>query len=495
MKKILIELCRTALPLLILLVGSLGCFALYEMRSIPAEKTPEKTDAPVVEIAPIRQNHGGFDIVVSGEVVPYREIQISAEVCGRIVTDNIRSGFFVEKGALLLEIDPTNYQLDSRRYKEQVKQVGIQIDENAVEMANIQRLIELTQQDLLLQKKECDRMASLIQSHAVSESEFETAKRNVLTAELALAQLENQSNLLRQKRINLESEQESSRIQSDRAEEDLLRTKIFAPCDGVILRDETEPGNYVSVGQSLFYLEDVSKVEVRCQLQTKDIFWLWAQQQQSGPDRSSKQSRYRIPESPVKISYSIEGQTFFWSGILKRFDGHGLNASTRTAPVLIEVPNPENVVSVDVLQPIEISRSETGAAQRGRGAGEREAESLYRLRYENGSEKTFSPPSLARGNFVSVSIHVEPDVALWRVPTDAVRPGNKIYVTSGDRLEIHDIHVVQRNGSETIFRPGSGKLNPDDFLVVSPIGSVEQGMAIRVRERIAVAEGNHIVHK
>ena len=49
-----------------------------------------------------------------GVVVPFREIELAAEVAGRIVErdERCRAGNFVTQGTLLARIDPQDYQLE-----------------------------------------------------------------------------------------------------------------------------------------------------------------------------------------------------------------------------------------------------------------------------------------------------------------------------------------------------------------------------------------------
>lgn len=446
------EIFRIALPLSILAAGLVACVILYEMRIRPSEHVVEKSEAPTVETVPILSKTGGFEIVLGGEVVPYREIEIAAEVCGRLVTDRARAGHFARKGDLLLEIDPTNYELDVRRLTEEARQAEIRLEENAVETENVRLLTELARQEHALQIKERDRIVILVRKHAVSESEHDAAERNLIAARRTLAELENQAKLLEQKRGDLQSTLKQAEILLARAGEDLKRCRIVAPCDGMIVRDHSEPGNYVSVGRSLFVFEDVTKVEVRCRLRAKELYWLWLQQ--SGketpdalPEDVLSRSCYEIPETKVAVSWTIEGRTWNWKGKLSRYDGHGIDAATRTAAVRIEIPAPRDALA-------------------------------------SGPNHEIVPPALARGVYVTASIHVDPGVPLWRVPTAALRAGNKIYAAENERLEIHDVQVVQRNKDFSVIRMLSSETFPA-FCVVSPLASPRHGMPIRLLENAA----------
>lgn len=440
----LIETLRFLAPLLILACCGVGCYTLYEMRLQPAVHPIETREPPIVETVQLTPVSGGFEILTHGEVVPYREIEIAAELSGRIVADHARSGKYVQKGELLVEIDPTYYDIELRRRTEELNQAEILIGENTLETENVTQLISLARENLTLQINEETRIAKLVSSNTVSESEHDTAKLGVVTAQRELREYENSLALLRQKKSSLQSSRDQATIALERVREELRRTRIHAPCDGVIVKDFTEAGNYVTAGQSLLLFEDMTKTEVKCRLQTKDLYWLWLQQSRlHAESEQPERDRYEIPHAPVKVSWTIGGRSWFWEGVLSRYETSGIDAGSRSVPVRIEIPQPRNALLMQ--------------------------ENVY----------DSSPPNLSRGVFVTVSIHVEPGLALWEVPSAAIRPGDKIFLAERDRLEICDVTVVQRDKDRSVIQmPCEHFTSPS--CVVSPISQPRHGMVIRV---------------
>ena len=80
-------------------------------------KKPSQAALPVVEVSPIREHAGGIDFEVDGVVIPFREVEVPAQVAGQISfkSDNCRIGRTVKRGEILLRIDPYDFQLEVRK--------------------------------------------------------------------------------------------------------------------------------------------------------------------------------------------------------------------------------------------------------------------------------------------------------------------------------------------------------------------------------------------
>ncbi len=70
-----------------------------------------------------------LDIEIDGIVTPFREIEVAAEVGGRIAKkeDVFRAGNFVSEGVRLIEIDRKDYELELKRIHQQVDQVDAEL--------------------------------------------------------------------------------------------------------------------------------------------------------------------------------------------------------------------------------------------------------------------------------------------------------------------------------------------------------------------------------
>lgn len=456
-----IRIVRTIAPLLIIGLGVAGAMLLAQLKPKPEPITAVVT-APLVKTEPLEVHTTGLTVDVEGVVVPFREITISAEIAGRVESkdERVKAGHFVRRGDHLLEFERRDYELDKERLDSEYKQAGTMLDELDVEEANTKKLVDLATEDLALQVKEVERVKSL--AGVLSASELDRAKRSELAARNTLAQFENQLRVITAKRSRLESGRDLVGSQLEKAERDLGRTAVKSPIDGVIIQDMVEEDSYVAKGTNLLLIEDISAVEVRCQLRMDEIYWLWRQQpSQPAIGEDETEQGYQIPHTPATIIYELAGERFAWDGVLSRFDGIGLDQKTRTIPCRVLVEKPREARKIDA-----------------------QGNTVDRL--------LVRPPALVRGMYVTVQLHADPQGSLYRVPELALRPTlssagghegaslNAIWIVRDDKLFIEPVQVAGISGDDIIISDDAQRLNPSDQIVVTPLAEAIDGMGVRV---------------
>jgi multidrug efflux pump subunit AcrA (membrane-fusion protein) len=443
------EVMRIVVPLAILLAGVLGFVALRAMKAKPAS-TERPSPVPLVETVLTRSHEGGLTFSVDGLVVPYREINLSAESAGRVAVkaDACRAGTFVTRGTPLITIDGRDYELEVKRLERELAQSNVSIEELDVEVANSQSLVELAREQLTLQRKELERIETLAGKGFSTTSELDRTKRDELAVMNSVMTLDNQTALLNTRRNRLESARDLCQSQLERAELDLARTKVVSPIDGVVVEEMVEEDSYVQKGASLLKLEDTSAVEVRCNLRMDQLLWLWSQLPKRDAEESSREQRdYQIPPAPVTVSYELAGKHFEWTGVLSRFDGIGVDERTRTVPCRALVSNPREVrVTTPDGQP---AASPAG------------------------------PPALVRGMYVTVSVQARAGSPLLEIPESAVRPGNKVWEVVDGRLAIRRVRVAHTGDEMVLIHSDGSDLEPGAKLISSPLAQADEGMPVK----------------
>ncbi len=444
------EVFRVGAPLIILAGGIAAFVGLASLRKSP-ESVQEQALAPMVETVAVEPHTGGLDIEVDGVVVPFREINLSAEVSGRIAMKSklCRAGTYVPKGTPLIEIDDRDYKLEVERLKRELAQAAVMLNELDVEIANTKSLLKLSTEQLALQRRELERQKKLAERKIVTDSELDQTKRDELAAVNAALTLSNELRLLNTRTNRLESARDLSQSQLEKAQLDLSRTKVAAPIDGVVIEEMVEEDSYVQMGTVLVKLEDTSAVEVRCNLKMEDLYWLWAQ---AGVEAAASPTRdYQIPPAPVSVHYELAGRRYTWEGVLSRFDGIGVDERTRTVPCRVLVEQPRNVK-------IE-SLAGDGTSQNGK----------------------VGPPALVRGMYVTVSVHAQPQMTLLEVPQRAVQPGNTVWHIQDGRLNIRKIQVAEATDDFVLVYADASGLAAGAKLVSSPLDVATDGMTVRER--------------
>jgi multidrug resistance efflux pump len=169
-------------------------------------------------------------------------VTLSADVSGRIVKLAVQDNQHVEKGQLLLEIDPARYILAVEHSKRSVEVAKASLGQSQAAIVASEALLKQRQ-------SEERRRRTLKERSAVSGEEWEKASTDVSVAEADL--LRNQAILvLAQANVQL------AIAALTQSELDLQRTRVESPVTGFVTNLLTRQGDYASAGSPLLALVD-----------------------------------------------------------------------------------------------------------------------------------------------------------------------------------------------------------------------------------------------
>ena len=448
---ILAFLGRCALSL-VLLGGSIGAvIAIGASEGAKGGKKKAKP-LPAVEVAAVVAHEGGIDFDVDGVVIPFRQVDVPAEVAGQIATkeERCRIGRTVQAGDLLMTIDPEDFRLDLERLQEEKAQAVANENELDVEIAACKRQVTLATEDLEIRSRELQRYKPLAEDNpgVYSESELDAARLKELQARDALRTQEDQLEILQARETRLENARKIIEKQIEKMELDLTRTDIVAPIDGVVTQELAERGNFVQRGAAVAVVQDTSRMEIRCSLQKHEVYWL-LRTRAASPDRNV----YEIPETAATVSFEIGGVTYRWQGKLTYFDGAQVDKQTRMIPCRVNISAPEKFEMI-------------GAPESSQG----------------------NPTAIAlmAGMFVTVTIHATPDLDLVKLPEAAIQPGNSVWMVrqTDDAATLHQVAVRVAHGLDDAvlaYVDGDG-LRAGDLVVVSPLAAPVEGGSVEIME-------------
>jgi len=423
---------------------------------------------PSVNVLPVRSlasTGEKLHLSADGTVVPFREVSLATEVAGRIVEKSplCETGKYVPKGHVLMKIDPTDYELEVKRLQRLRQQEYEFLGEIDQEMVNTKRSMELARADIELQQREVKRRESLPNQFA-SEGELDQARRAVLAAEQQLVVFQNQLELSKKRRTRLESSERLAAMQLEAAENNLKRTEIIAPIEGVVVSEQAELNTFVARGNVVVTMEDTSKVEVAAKLRTDQLYWVLNQKKavSESPELidpasgvSTQDRGYRLPPTPVIVRYVVtgrEGLAYQWVGSLVGYDGIGLDEQTRTVPVRIVVDDPRAFAVI------------------------REGKVVESM---EGNARTVGPTTLVRGMFVSLRLELDPTAELVVLPSEALKPGNRVWQFQPDAsvLEKSIAPLVKKTDEENIAAKENDAAKANDTADETPAQPTEKIIA------------------
>ena len=314
----------------------IGVFLFLKSMAKAPEDRESNTLVQQVRLAEVQPFAGQIDLMVSGTVVPHREIDVVAEVSGQIVRKfpECQAGLFVTAGTKLVEIDAEEFAIDISRLEADVQQSRKRIAEMDSQIAGEETNLELALEDLKLRQRENDRNKRLL--GVISQTELDESQRSLNAARTQVAARESSIATLKAGNERLESALKLSQRQVEMGELKLRRTIIVAPMDGIIVSEGVQENDYVRQGDSVITLEDVKKAEVRINLTRSDLNWI---RDNSPADKLQNLTAYQLPETEVRIFDASEPDVK-WTGMLRSFDGIGRDPITKTFPCRIIIDNP-----------------------------------------------------------------------------------------------------------------------------------------------------------
>jgi RND family efflux transporter MFP subunit len=281
---------QAALTILVLVIGSIGMYALKESRSEVKHKKPPPP-LPVVRVVDVAFASRTVNVSGHGTVLPLREISLVPQVAGKVVeisTAMVNGGAF-KKGDVLLRIDPQDYKI-------------------AVTLAKA-RLKDAESKFIQAQEESAAAREEWAELHGTSAPPSLVAKEPQLAA--ASAQLD------------------ASRAELTKAELQLDRTRIKAPFDGRVAEKQVDIGQYVTTGQKLALLYATQAVEIVVPMPSEDLAWFHVPGFTDGNGRGAD----------AVVETQVAGEVKQWPGRVVRSEGK-LDQRTRMVNVVVRIENP-----------------------------------------------------------------------------------------------------------------------------------------------------------
>jgi HlyD family secretion protein len=234
------KLLRILLPVVILLIivavigKKKGWFGKEATVKVATEKVAVN---PIIEA-----------VTANGKIQPETEVKISPDVSGEIVELHVKEGDFVQKGLLLFRIKPEIY-ISSR-------------DRAAATLNSTKSRLAQAEAQLIQAELAFNRSRKLFEENTISQSDFEQA--------------ESQYKVAKAEKESAEFSVKSSEASLKEANENLVKTTVYAPMTGTISRLAVELGERViganmMTGTEVLRIADLNRMEVVVNVNENDI--------------------------------------------------------------------------------------------------------------------------------------------------------------------------------------------------------------------------------
>lgn len=409
-------------------------------RPVP-QKEERITQAPLVETIALKIASGAIPLTVSGTVQPRNEVVIAAQVSGRLtyVNPNFREGSFVPGNAVLLRIDPADYQNRVRIARADVAAQDVAVLEAREQMAiardDLARYAERERQ------QEAVGSSRILPPDALKQQSIDKANGSQISGNGGSGRPSGLASREPQLRSARAARERAAASLAD-AQLSLSRTRITAPFGGLVSAENAAIGTFVQTGQSLGTVVGTNAYDVRLSMTQDEAALIPGLLQ-------GKAKNIR-----ADIIYDYGGQRYRWTAFVDRANA-SLDSTTRNVEVFVRVPNPL-----------------TGG----------------RLAQDDAQESAPSPalspapssnaPPLLIGAFVEAQIAGAPQGQYAAIPSSALRPGNEIWLVRDGRLQIVPVRVIRRG--EKLAYIAADALVGGGRLVTSSLSAPTNNMPVRL---------------
>lgn len=378
---------RILIPIAILGVGILGYLSLKAVKP-ELQTTIEEPPAFLVRVLVAQKRQVQFEVSSQGTVLPKTTTILISEVAGRIsnIAPNFVSGGFFEAGDTLVTIDPSNYETTLKRAELALARARVRVDTESA-------LAGYAQEDWE------QFIADSDSTDTASELTLRKPQLAEALAELSLAEAE-----------------------LNKAQNDLVRTKVSAPYRGLVSEKNVDVGQYVGVSTSLARTFSVSSAEVRLPISLHELEFLTL------PERPGSLA------VPVQLHATLGGRSSNWDANIVRTEGV-IDSQSRVIHAVVEVEDPYDFA-------------------------------------DSGKE------ILRFGTFVHATIQGNEAGELFVVPRHAVYKGTQVWVVnSDDTISPRDVSVVRFVDDHAYIKSG---LTNGEVYCVTPIDRPLPGMKVKI---------------
>ena len=219
-------------------------------------------ELPVVSTDTVQARDIVERVSASGKIQPEIEVKITAEVNGQIIDLPVKEGDVVEKGDLLVQLNPDIYEAALLRAE-------ASLNSARSNLASARAQVAQGEANQFAAAKAFERAQTLLASKVISQAEFDQNEASFLTAN---ANLTSAKESVRSAEFAIRSGEASLQ----EARDNLSRTTLVAPQAGVVTAlskevGESVQGNGFTAGEVIMNVSDLSTMEVNVEVNESDI--------------------------------------------------------------------------------------------------------------------------------------------------------------------------------------------------------------------------------
>ena len=312
---------RAALGILLLALALVVTWVLMIYQPSPAKRGPQ---AGRPEVAAFRAQR--VDVPRQwrgyGTAEAMRLSDVPARVTATVerIPEAVEAGRAVQQGALLVKLDPGDFQRRVAVAEQQIEQLRAQLAQLEAQETQLRDRLKLERREVELAQNELDRLRRLYEQDVANEQEVDRGERELIVAERAVTTTREALTQIAPRRRQLRAQIESQRNELAQARQDLSRTAIQSPLAGVLEEVDVEVGENVAAGSRVARVVALSPIEVPLRLP------------------ASARGGVNVGDPVTLLATDASGQS--WEATIARI-GPTDDPAARTMPVYVELREQE----------------------------------------------------------------------------------------------------------------------------------------------------------
>jgi membrane fusion protein, multidrug efflux system len=187
---------------------------------------------------------------------------IAAKIYGTVKAIHVNDNQAVKKGDLLLDIDPSDYDVRLREATSALSVEKAKLAEAETRIESAKANLDLARANLKLAETDKNRAEKLITERVIPQERFDRAMTGYEVARAQLKAAEEQLRQAESQKVTQASSIRQKDAAAALADLNYAYTKIYAPVDGYVTRRSVQIGNQIQPGQPLMALVSLNDIWV-----------------------------------------------------------------------------------------------------------------------------------------------------------------------------------------------------------------------------------------
>ncbi|MEW5821110.1 MAG: efflux RND transporter periplasmic adaptor subunit [Cyanobacteriota bacterium] len=230
-------------------------------RLINNSKKETSSEVMLVKVSPVIEMNIKDQIEVSGILYPNEEVIVSNKITGKVLSINADLGDYVNKGKVIAQIDPLDYQyqtdeLNARLNITKIKLEGVENKNKTLDDHTIVQQAKANMDDAYSRML---RLEELVEKKLVSQQDYDSSKAKYIAAK---ATYENA-------KINvasMKSELLANKAATNLSAHNVSETRITSPISGYIQKRSISLGEYLKAFTEMFTIVQTNPIKIRANI-------------------------------------------------------------------------------------------------------------------------------------------------------------------------------------------------------------------------------------